>query len=159
MNEYLHIYKKTDSQSASQPLQSKKKPERPKYKESEVTLPANVGMGEETNSYRSVDTRMLDRFTRLLLIPEIKELNNVKKVKPKEKFAIETPHIAAVKLGNDIHIAGNSGNKYVRPLHTQEGNKRILEIVDAGSKGATWGMDITQKNIIAKEIWVKHVDH
>ncbi|MBD2681281.1 MULTISPECIES: DUF4157 domain-containing protein [Nostoc] len=119
---------------------SKEKPARPRYKEGEVLIipPTNVAMGEEIDSYRSIVTRMLDRIARLLLIPEIKEPNNVKKVKPKDKFAIKTPHIAAVNLGGNIHLAGNSGDKSVRPLHAQEGIKRILEIVNAGPETSKW---------------------
>lgn len=109
------------------------------YRDSDVEVnpPAIiVRQGEETHSRRDVVTRMLDRITRLLLNPAIKEPQTEKKVKPKDKFAIKTPHLAAVKLGKDIHIAGNSGDKRVRELHQKEGLNRVLVLVEKLEHGA-----------------------
>jgi hypothetical protein len=118
-----------------------------KYKDDEFNTvpPTNVKLGETTNSRRDDFTRMLDRITRLLLDEKI-----IKRQEGKDEFAIKTPHIAAVKLGKDIHLAGNTGNRYVRKLHSEKGIERILDIVNKGPDSQIWKSSgrRTQKDLL-----------
>jgi hypothetical protein len=95
-----------------------------KYKDAEfgINPPSkDVQMGKHTDSRRDPSNRMLDRVARVLhnKIPQ-----------PKRE---KTPHLALVKLGKDIHIAGNSGGKHVSSVDAKAATEEMLNITESGA--------------------------
>ncbi|MEH2371975.1 hypothetical protein [Nostoc sp.] len=106
----------------------------PKYKDAEVGInppSTDVQMGESTDSHRDPSTRMLDRVGRLL------------HAKIPQRKSDKTPHLASVKLGKDIYIAGNSGKKNVSLANSTTAEEKMLEITapeakQKSQKGNQW---------------------